>query len=324
MSKYELTAVIPTVQYGNVQPTLRGDELEPLQDEMNNLWLQYTGNGLKTHETGSPVASEASTIITCGASGVEYQRRNYHHYTNDGQRLYGAGTFTDLFKKEFPSDMIAGKIANKMVLGGKATKEAVEAMTPEQREQASALALRVQAMWNTKGEVSTSFGSSIHEGIELRGKYEQLAKDSGKPDNEAGRTGSPLIDGIVDNIFSLFTREATYEPFVAHPDSKLCGYIDRLAHVDVNKKIVRVQDYKTNLDIYRKQDIEGYFKGVVDNTALGAYWIQLSVYAYILEQHGYTVEGLDIFALDHKTLEWELISHDVLDIAQALETVELA
>jgi hypothetical protein len=107
---------------------------------------------------------------------------------------------------------------------------------------------------------------------------------------------------------------------------KLCGSIDRLQIVDRKKKIVRIQDYKTDGNIHEKkyQLSDSPFKKVMGNELLDLHWLQLSFYAFILSLKGWKVEGLDIFWLNPEKLvkgdaePWEKYSSDVIDISEVL------
>ena len=84
-----------------------------------------------------------------------------------------------------------------------------------------------------------------------------------------------------------------------------------------SKSITDVITVKAILDWHNKQgEAEG-------KELLDLHWLQLSFYAYILKQYGYTVEGLDVYWLNPNKLvtgenAWEEFSHDVIDISKAL------
>ena len=173
----------------------------------------------------------------------------------------------------------------------------------------------IQDMWAKNGEVSTNYGTAIHTALELRGKYSDLSMTL-KNSLEYVTSKNPAIASIVDNFFEgREDEDARYEVFVADEETLSCGSIDRLLVVNKKEKIVRVQDFKTNYDIFKKKKILEPYAGLVNKNELGYYWIQLSFYAAILEKYGYTVEGLDIFWLNPSGNMWVEHSHDVLEVA---------
>ena len=92
------------------------------------------------------------------------------------------------------------------------------------------------------------------------------------------------------------------------------GLIDRFAIIDSKKKIGRVQDYKVNIGA---EDIDPNSKPLEPFSHLPAnkltkYALQMSFYAAILEKHGWTIEGLDVFVYEEKWVHYEL---DMVDFS---------
>ena len=195
----------------------------------------------------------------------------------------------------------------------------------------------VDKMWGINSTASTSYGTAIHAALEnydtyrvLGDKIKSVKEYKTKPavigPNKA-LSRNPFLKKIVEDFQEKFGGDYTRfcEQFVWLSDEKLCGSIDRLKVIDAEKKIVRIQDYKTDSDIHEKklQKTDSIFKQDIPSTLLGFHWLQLSFYAYILKKSGYTVEGLDIFWLNPEKLAkgenaWEIFSHDVIDIEKGL------
>lgn len=73
-------------------------------------------------------------------------------------------------------------------------------------------------------------------------------------------------------------------------------------------------------DIYKKISLAPRAKELwpeLENKTISIYQLQLSFYAFILRQQGYTVSGLEIWA--EKAEAWEVVKLPVLDIRKALE-----
>lgn len=297
MVKFGGSVVVPAVQYGNLQPSFEV-EADTL-DSARELWLSeakalFARFGHVIDDTGD-TSRKPGKVYTCIASGAQVTFDKRHHLYGDGKWLSGS-TFAARYKPEFPSDLIAKKMAAK-------TDGAV---TAEQ----------IQAMWAKKGEASASYGTGIHAALELYGTYLQTSL-AVKGSDVSALHDNPGLTPLVRSFFDGREHEtAIYEAFVAEPEQRLCGFIDRLLIVD--EKRCRVQDFKTNTSVTAKETILPPFKGVVPSTTLGIYWLQLSFYAHILKAHGWTVDGLDVF---HWTgTEWVTYSSEPIDITKGLET----
>jgi hypothetical protein len=293
--KFQLTGVIPVYQYANLQPTIEteADTFEEARDnallQMKTIWDSVAEGG-KT--LALPEKQTAFAVQKCEISGAEVPFDTASHTYGPG--WIGGSTFAGRYKTKFPKELIADKTAKKFDL-------------PPQT---------VIDMWEKNGEASSSLGTAIHAALELYGKYLPTSMKI-KGSNESVLHKNPLLTPIVEGFYTGREKEnARYEVFVADAEKKFCGFIDRLLIVDPEKKIVRVQDYKTNPDIHKKETVLAPFKGVVEDSSLGVYWLQLSFYAYILIKHGYTVEGLDIFNYDGR--EWGTYQSDVIPIIAAI------
>lgn len=293
--KYKLEATVPVTQYGNLRPTFSGDDLSVVEQELQEFWNKYNSSPLKVGSTTTtPVKS---TIYTCVASGVEVKMDGDHNYDKGWM---GGSTFKKQFIPDFDGEAIAGRMA-----------ENRESVDPKD----------ILKAWNDKGEVASGFGTAVHLALENYARHKAV---SDKLEKDYYLTDNPILQPIVKAFYEgREDEEAMVEPFVAHEGKKVCGFIDRMLIVDKKSKTVRVQDYKTDSDINKRVSIGGAFKGVVDNTKLGAYWIQLSMYAWVLEQHGYSVEGLDIFHLTVKDGKpvWDTYTHEVLELEMAFKEI---
>lgn len=310
--KLTLGATLPTdTQYENVQPVVEV-EADTFEEAATTALHQIKHIADKVRTKSEFVINEVAKNLP-GAkiealkdiSGVVVQwLPDSHKYLDD---YLSGSAFSHKFIREFPRDRISGAISAKSGI-------------PQEE---------IISMWELNAEASTSLGTSIHAALELFGRYYDTSIAI-KGTLESVEHKNPFLRSIQKLFFKGREQEsANYEVFVANEKEKLCGFIDRLVVVDSKKKIVRVQDYKTNPNISKPKEILAPFKTIVDPTELGAYWLQLSFYAYILQTKGYTVEGLDIFnivpevndsgAIELKLYEYE---HDVIDISEALKGIK--
>ena len=202
-------------------------------------------------------------------------------------------------------------------------------------------------MWGTNGTASTSFGTAIHAALENYDKNHELgqkvrnyAKKPTKKDPEGVKSPNkafnrnPILKKIVDDFQKRFGGDYIRfnEEFIWDKGLKLCGSVDRIKVVDLKRRIIRIQDYKTDADIHEKKyqltdslfyDLTQGKDATMGKELLDYHWLQLSFYAFILQRAGWTVEGLDIYWLNGEKLvkgenPWEEFSHDVIDISKAI------
>jgi CRISPR/Cas system-associated exonuclease Cas4 (RecB family) len=128
---------------------------------------------------------------------------------------------------------------------------------------------------------------------------------------------NPILKEFVDAFYTdeRIAELAMNEVFVVDKSGMFCGEIDRMVSVDKETKTVTLQDFKSNADIHGKETILEPFKGQVPNTKIGAYQIQLSFYAYLVEQHGYTVQAIEIIYWDYDGKRWLVERSPPLDVS---------
>lgn len=240
-------------------------------------------------------ATKQLKVLKCWASGSEvlFDPEAHAYSTGDGHPWLSGSAFADKFISQFDSELIAGKSAS---------KHGVEATD-------------LLDMWALNAQVSRDFGTSLHGALQLRGEYAQLSRAVKDGALDAALTKNPVLRPIVEAFFDAERDEeiAAYEVFVADPVGHRCGQIDRLV---VDADGVFIEDYKTNTDLSKRETIKPPFKGLVPNTQLGAYWLQLSFYAHILQSHGKNVKGLRVHYWTGA--EWITYSSQVIDITEGL------
>lgn len=202
----------------------------------------------------------------------------------------------------------------------------------------------IKAMWDINGLSSTNFGNAIHYAMEnydrnfsLGDKIKSVKKFKTKPDEIGANKAlnrNPVLKKIVESFHEKFGGDYIRfnEEFVWDRGLKLCGSIDRIKVVDLKKRVIRIQDFKTDADIneakYQLVDSPFYELTQGDNPTMGKtlldyHWLQLSFYAFILQRAGWTVEGLDVYWMNGEKLisgenPWEEFSHEVIDITKAI------
>lgn len=203
------------------------------------------------------------------------------------------------------------------------------------------------AMWAVNSDTSTNFGNSIHYAMEnydrnhvLGEKVRNYVKKPTKANPEGVLSANkalnrnPFLQKIVNDFHEKFGGDYIRfnEEFIWDKGLKLCGSVDRIKVVDLKKRIIRIQDFKTDADVnetkYQLTTSPFYAltqgeNPVMGKTLLDYHWLQLSFYAFILQRAGWTVEGLDVYWVNGEKLAsgenpWEEFSHDVIDITQVI------
>ncbi|WNO25789.1 Cas4 exonuclease [Gordonia phage Goib] len=300
--KVTMGATIPVVQYGNLQPTfeVEGDTLDVALDAaveaMARVWNRVSDKPLRLRvEDEAPGGVSVVVDLVCWASGLVVKFDPVAHVYGDGTWLSGS-TFADKFTSEFAGEHVAKQMVAK-------STEAVEAVD-------------VLDMWAKNAEASSTFGSAVHAALELRGKFGWVSRAVKGGSLESALTKNPTLLPIVEKFYDGREGErAAYEAFVADPEKKHCGQVDRLRIME-ERNHVRVEDFKTNTDLKKKVTVREPFRDVIERTKLGLYWLQLSFYARILAVHGFVVEGLTVHHWNGS--EWDEYTHDVIDISEVI------
>lgn len=207
------------------------------------------------------------------------------------------------------------------------------------------------AMWAINSDASTNFGNAIHYAMEnydknqaLGEKVRNYVKKPTKKDPEGVLSANkalnrnPVLKRIVESFHEKFGGDYIRfsEEFIWDKGLKLCGSVDRIKVVDLKKRIIRIQDFKTDADVNETKyqlttspfyDLTQGENPVMGKTLLDYHWLQLSFYAFILQRAGWTVEGLDVYWMNGEKLvsgenPWEEFSHDVIDISNVILGVE--
>lgn len=324
MTKAKITKAIfdatsPTVQYGNVHTVLEveGDSWEEIRDlGLNKIaevdaMVSPTPFTLKQAPKQVNAAVKRLEQITSRLTGVTL---NYdpdaHVYTSlDGVNYLSGSQFPDQFYAPFDKTQ-AIELVQKAYPDSKVTSE------------------QLLDIWSTNGLISTSFGTAVHAAIENYIKYHKVGdlitgvdKDGNKKPNKA-LSKNTFFGKLVNDYVEKFGVDGLLsEEFIADGEGH-CGRVDAIKIVDKEKKIIRIVDFKTDTDLFEKkyQKKDSPFKGVIkENTLLTYHRFQMSYYAYILAQFGYTTEGIDLDWLNPNTLEWERHSTEVIDLTEVLK-----
>lgn len=263
--KYTITAVIPTGQYANIQPSIEV-EAPTFEEAYAQAMPHIEEISRRYAEEGKALASNVSgnrKKLKAFVGGEIYYDDIAHVYTNEAGEVYLSGSvYASQGEPKFDAEAMSGAMAKKF---GVEAKDIAE-------------------MWKLKGDISAGFGTAIHAAIQLYEQYDGLAKTLGKATNHHDH---PVLQQAVQKfVDSHKGQKVVSEAMVVSHKRKWAGQIDRL--IITGEKRCIVGDIKTNADLTEKK--------------LKTYWKQLQFYGTILEDDGWTVEGLEI---NHFNGEWK-------------------
>ncbi len=299
IKNFKMSATIPVGQYQNIQPSIELDVnslekgTEIALTYINSLMAKYGEHG------ALPDKTITVKLKSFNEEGVEVDFDPIAHtYTYKGTRLIGATNKTSQYYKDFDVKTIA--------------KACATAWGVEQKD--------IEEMWATNGEIASSFGTMVHKVLEHYHTHfamgEKIKAKNGK-DNPA-MPKHPFLKKLVEDFMVISKIEIpviatpevaeTYpiqiipEVFLTDVKQGYCGQADRL--VITGDKKCRVQDYKVNIDCEKEdKNLRALAPfNILTSNKLTKYLIQMSVYANILQNSGWTVEGLDVFVFED---EWK-------------------
>lgn len=277
-----ITATVPVTgqSYTDLRPTITANSIEEYREQLAEVG-RLAGNDAFVQRMEQNRAGKVKMVTD---EGSLYFEPTTHIYEDEEGNVFSTGsTWAKQFEKPFDPQLIAPKVAEKKLT----------------------TADEVIKGWDFKSEVSMSYGTTVHKALECGIKYDEL------PNN-------PHLAALVQDYLDMsHDDEQTSELFVVNMEHKMCGTIDVL--VNKGNKHVVIRDFKTG-DIYKKATLTPQAKELwpeLENKTISIYQLQLSFYAFIMEQKGYKVDALEIYA--EAAEAWEVVKLPVLDIRKALE-----
>ena len=271
VKELEMGAVIPTTQYGNLQPKfiLEGGTAQKMKEEglrlIQEVWDEYGEKPLKKKGEVAQDGIEFEQVTSFTGETILWSDYLHEYRSLDGTVLTSGSTYASKFEKPFDSAMLSEKSGN--------------AWGVDKHELA--------ALWKINGTVATDYGTAVHTALEMYHRFHALGAKvqevKGLEENYA-LPKNQFLKKIVLDFVELFGADAESEVFITDVKNKMAGQIDRLQIIDMSKKVCRLGDYKTNFEM--KKSKKEYYSN------------QLSFYAKALQNHGWTVEGLDLFHFD--------------------------
>ncbi len=187
-----------------------------------------------------------------------------HTYYVDGKPRESVSHFIGRHKKPFPKEMIAQKTAKR---DGREAED-------------------ILSEWDIKGRVSREYGTAVHTAIEGYITHKM----------------TPSIDHL-KNIVEAFQKIQLVDPrseFVTYNDN-LAGTMDIVDQYEKGK--CDIYDLKTNGDLYKKGSKMLPPYEFLTDSPIDTYRLQLSLYADMMEFHGWEVRDLIILHIAGETIK---------------------
>lgn len=217
-------------------------------------------------------------IDTFTGETIIYDDAKHHYYSLDGRKLLGASTYANDFGDTFNKGAILPRLAKQWEL-------------PEEH---------LDHIWSINAEISNSYGTAIHAALELWFRYHQVGatiqERKGHEYNYCLPKNVYIRDIVLDFVSTFGELNGVPEATLSCVRKGMAGRTDII--ILTGEKTCRVGDFKTNNDL--------------NPDKLLKYQHQLSFYADMLSEAGWTVEGLDIF--HHDGSQWVGIPLDVLEV----------
>lgn len=258
--RFKVSAVIPVVQYGNIQPEieLEGESFEELRSQamgyIEGIWKDYGERPMK-----APVNTDGFQRVKTFTGETVLYDDSAHKYTDeDGNALVSGSEFAHKNEKPFDSDMISGLVSKKY---GVAKSSILD-------------------MWNRNSEISTTFGTSLHLAMEqwFRNKNNGTEKEYHLP--------KPGFLKAAVASFPLKNETIHPEVFISDIKNKMCGQIDGLVEYEGSYAII---DYKTDNDVKKNLSKHGrqlnFYRTALENKGFSVN--KMAIWNYAETENGY-------------------------------------
>lgn len=309
VSQVKVGATINLGEYSDIRPEVtveldKTDTPEEAQklalEQINNIWSKTDNKQLQTKtQIGQPlgISTAQYETLTCFISDTEvlYDDAAHTYFDKEGNAYTSGSKFAHEYSHEFNKAMIIPKSAKKLDV------------EPEV----------VESYWQSKADISTTFGTALHKALEHYGKYKELCDRD--VDSKTGMTKGtgihPTLLPIVEAFFEKYGDEkAEYEIFIADKANLRCGQVDRA--VITGPKTVIIDDYKTNGSLF-KQGAPKFLKAPyqnIENTPFGTYRLQFSFYRAIFMAHGWKVEAMRLHHWNGADQKWDTYKVEAVEI----------
>lgn len=272
VTSYRIGAVVPTTQYGNLQPEiiLEGGTLAAMKKEgmkhIQEIWDQYGTNPLKQNKEKPEMEGiKFEEVLSFTGEKILWSDYLHEYRSLDNIKLTSGSTYSSLTEKPFDSALLSEKSGNSWEVD----KD------------------ELAALWKINANISTDYGTTIHRALEAYMLYHKMGEIVRQKKGLDYNYALPKNEYLRDIVLSFVNQFGTFtnaEVFVSDVKNRMAGQIDALNILDMKEKVCSIGDYKTNFEL-KKPKLKGYQK-------------QMNFYRTALENKGWKVQSMDLFHFD--------------------------
>lgn len=273
--KYKIEATIPTTQYGNIRPTFEVESDGEEEKALSELKNLWDRYGESTLKDKQGGGKQVTTFT---GEDIIWNEETHTYTDLQGNVLKSGSQYANETSPKFDLEMMLPKTAKAWEV-------------PEEE---------LRSIWKFNGDIANHWGSAVHMALELYHNHHYTG-DVIKTKKELERNyvlpKNSYLRKIVLEFIELAGADASCEVLVSDVANGMAGTIDRL--VITGENTCRIGDYKTNNEMDKKKLLK--------------YQKQMSFYAHILQNKGWTVEGLDLYYLNADD-GWSIETLEVLPL----------
>lgn len=218
--KVKFSAVIPVVDYGNVQPEieLEGDDYKKLEEEgmgyIREAWNKYSKSPFPNNVVG-----DFKEFDTFTGEKILYDERQHLYTDLSGNKLISGSEYAKSKIKPFDLELLSGKVSMKYEVSKDIVKK----------------------MWSMSGDISATWGTALHMAMEQWFLHKNYGTEK--------EYHLPKPEYLKKAVLSFPLKDAKIFPEVMVSDvaNKMCGQIDALEQVEDGSFVIH--DYKSDAEV---------------------------------------------------------------------------
>lgn len=266
--KVKFSAVIPVVDYGNVQPEieLEGDDYKKLEEEgmgyIREAWNKYSKSPFPNNAVGN-----FKKFDTFTGEQILYDEAQHLYTDLAGNKLISGSEYAKSKIKPFDLEILSGKVATKYEVPKEIVKK----------------------MWSMSGDISSTWGTALHMAMEQWFLHREYGTEK--------EYHLPKPEYLKKAVLSFPLKDVVIYPelMVSDVENKMCGQVDALEQMSDGSYVIH--DYKSDSEVsknIKKHQIQlSYYAQILINKGIRVSGI--SVWNYINEKWTeYKLEKIEI------------------------------
>jgi hypothetical protein len=294
INKIGIKATIATGQYQNIQPEIEisGCSIEEGiavgMGHIKDMFSKYSEKGPLSEKDTVQVTTTLKSFNEEAEVQFEPIAHTYHY---KGKKLVSATEHKAKFYKEFDTENVSAA--------------ASKSWGVDQGE--------IKDLWEANGKLTADFGTIVHKTLEHYTRFvylgDKVSKAKQQKENYA-LPKHPILRSIIEGFIAIdqSVGEIIPEALITNVEKGFCGQSDRVVVLDKKNKVCDIEDYKINInseEISKDKKALAPFNELPANK-LTEYQIQMSVYANMMQDSGWTVNKLVVYVYENEWKRYEL------------------